>query len=74
MRRYEQVVICLQDGRKLSVTIREAKLWKLVLCAVATACGILAVLAGGWLLYHGYADSAVYLAVAGLGSLVVTKE
>lgn len=74
MRRYEQVVICLQDGRKLSVTIREAKLWKQVACAVATTCGILAVLAGVWLLYHGFETAAVYLAVAGLGALVVTKE
>jgi hypothetical protein len=74
MRRYEQVVICLQDGRKLCVTIREAKLWKLVLCVVANTCGILAVLAGSWLLSHGYKDAAVYLAVAGFGLLVTAKE
>ncbi len=74
MRRYEQVVICLQDGRKLCVTIREAKLWMLVLCFAANTCGFLAVLGGSWLLYHGYEAAAVYFAVAGLGLLVMAKE
>lgn len=74
MRRYEQVVICLQDGRKLCVTIRETKLWKMVLCIAVNTCGILAILAGSWLLYHGFKDTAVYLAIAGFGALVATKE
>jgi hypothetical protein len=73
MHRYKEFEFCL-DGCKFAVRLREIKRWKLVLCIAANTCGILAILAGSWLLHHGYKDSAVYLAVAGFGLLVVTKE
>jgi hypothetical protein len=72
MRRYEEFEFCL-DGCKFAVKLREIKRWKQALCIVANTLGILAILAGSWLLAHGYKDSAVYLAVAGFGALTVAK-
>lgn len=73
MRRYEEFEFCI-GGCTFAVRLREVKRWKLVLCIAANTCGILAILAGGWLLHCGYEAAAVYLAVAGFGALVVTKE
>jgi hypothetical protein len=74
MASYEKVVIVLEDGRQLCVTIRALPWWRLVMRVTANLCGIVAVLLGGWLLSHGYKESAVYAAVAGLGLLVMVKE
>ncbi len=70
----EKVVICLGDGRQLCVTIRNLPWWRLAMRFIASLCGVVAVLLGGWLLSQGYKDSAVYAAVAGFGLLVMAKE
>ncbi len=71
---FERIVICLEDGRELCITIRALPWWRLAIRITVYLCGILAVLAGGWLLSQGYKDSAVYAAVAGFGLLVMAKE
>ncbi len=70
----EKVVICLEDGRQLCVTIRDLPWCRLAMRFIASLCGIVAVLVGGWLLSQGYKESAVYAAVTGLGLLVMAKE
>lgn len=74
MASYERVVICLDDGRQLCVTIRAKAWWRLAMRFIASLCGVVAVLAGGWLLSQGFKESAVYAAVTGLGLLVMAKE